>query len=96
MKEKKKGNGMDRNNEIWARLNMKCFAKSAKALGVKDEDGNDKWLPFSQIKQVSINGEVTDEQRIKPQDVQVGDLVNDLIIPEWLAKIHDLENIGDA
>jgi len=83
---------MGKSNLVVVRLNMKCFAKSNKALGLQNEDGQ-KWMPFSQISQISVNDE-TDREVARGEQVEIGDLVNDLMLPEWLAKVHDLQIIG--
>jgi len=83
---------MGKSNLVVVRLNMKCFAKSSKALGLQDEEGTHKWLPFSQISDIGVNEEVAQEFE-HGEKVNIGDTVNDVTMPEWLAKVHDLRII---
>lgn len=72
---------------VWAELDMVIVRETDRAVGFGDEEDADElvWLPKSQL------GRMTYADGGDSREVQIGERVTHVEIPEWLAHRHDLE-----
>ena len=71
--------------------------RTAKALGIKldglrEGDAVDIWLPLSQIASVCIPG----PGPVEPSEVRLGDKIESIEIPAWLATAKGLLEVDDV
>lgn len=69
----------------WALYDGRIVAKSSHAIGLGSKSSVEVWIPHSQV------GKICYQQGGDSSDVRVGESIEAIEIPEWLARTEGLE-----